>query len=116
MRAFLVVLLFSSLIISFNTSCKKEGPAQAVISVTDTLGRPISGASVVLRQDSVTNPVNGVQASVNVPQVTDAAGQAYFSFDLEAVLIVEAEKGNRSARDFVRLEQSKTVSKTLIIK
>lgn len=116
MRAFLLAVLFSAVLISFTSSCKKEGPAEAVITVKDTLGRPISGAMVVLRQDSVSNPVNGVQASVNVEQLTDVSGQAYFSFDLEAVLIAEAEKGNLSARDFVRLEQSKTVSKTLVIR
>jgi hypothetical protein len=116
MRAFLLSALFFSMVISFSTSCKKEGPASAVITITDTLGRTISGATVTLRQDSVTNPVNGVQASVNQQQSTDQFGQAYFSFDLESVLIVEAEKGTMSARDFIRLEQSKTVSKTLVIR
>ncbi|MEY3343555.1 MAG: hypothetical protein RL090_1239 [Bacteroidota bacterium] len=116
MRVALLSIVMLSLALSFGTSCKKEGPAEAVIIVTDTLGRRVSGALVVLRQDSVTNPVNGVQASVNEQQLTDASGQAYFSFDLECVLVAEAEKFNLSARDFVRLEQSKTVTKTLIVR
>lgn len=116
MRAFLLTALFFSMVISFSSSCKKEGPAEVVITVTDTLGKAIQGAMVTLRQDSVNNPVNGVQASVNEQQLTDGSGQAYFSFDLEAVLVAEAEKGTRTARDFVRLEQSKTVTKTLIIR
>ncbi len=116
MRVALLSFVMLSMALSFGTSCKKEGPAEAVIVVTDTLGRRISGALVTLRQDSVTNPVNGVQASVNEQQLTDASGQAYFSFDLECVLVAEAEKANLSARDFVRLEQSKSVTKTLIIR
>jgi len=116
MRALLWSALFFSMVVTFSSSCKKEGPADVVITVTDTLGRTISGALVTLRQDSVTNPVNGVQASVNEQQLTDGSGQAYFSFDLEAVLVAEAEKGTQSARDFVRLEQSKTVTKTLVIR
>ena len=116
MRALLLSALFFSMVVTFSSSCKKEGPADVVIVVTDTLGRTVSGALVTLRQDSVTNSVNGVQASVNVQQTTDGSGQAYFSFELEAVLIAEAEKGTKTARDFVRLEKSKTVTKTLVIR
>lgn len=98
------------------TSCKKSGPAEAVVTVVDSTGKRISGALVVLRQDSVTNPTNNVQASVNQKQMSDAAGQAFFTFQLEAVLNVEATKGTQSARDYIRLEQSKQVSKTIIIR
>lgn len=116
MRALLLITSFVLAVGLSTTSCKKEGPAEAVVIVTDTLGKKITGATVVLRQDSVTNPVNGVQASVNQTQITDGSGQAYFSFDLESVLILEAEKGALSGRDFIRLEQSKKVTKTLIIR
>ncbi|MFN5323720.1 MAG: hypothetical protein ACK5C5_02270 [Bacteroidota bacterium] len=116
MRTLLLVAAFLSAAGLSTTSCKKEGPAEAVVIVTDSLGARITSATVVLRQDSVTNPVNGVQASVNQTQLTDEFGQAYFSFELESVLIVEAEKGTLSARDFIRLEQSKKVTKSLIIR
>ncbi|HMT29584.1 MAG TPA: hypothetical protein PKD91_09925, partial [Bacteroidia bacterium] len=74
------------------SACKKSGPAEAIVTVLDSTGRRLSGAIVVLRQDSVTNPTNNVQASVNQQAVTDAAGQAYFTFKLEAVLNVEVTK------------------------
>lgn len=111
-------LLPSLLLISIvlGSSCKKTGPAEAVIMVVDSTGKRIAGALVTLRQDSVQNPTNGVQASVNEIKMTDGAGQAYFTFKLEAVLIVEAEKGNLEARDIIRLEQSKQVTKTVIIR
>lgn len=98
------------------SACKKSGPADAVVTVTDSTGKRIAGATVVLRQDSVLNPTNGVKAAINESKVTDASGQAFFTFKLEAVLILEANKGNLSARDYVRLEQSKQVAKTVVIR
>jgi hypothetical protein len=97
-------------------SCKKSGPAEAVITVIDSTGKRVPGALVVLRQDSVINPTNGTQAMINQQGITDAAGQAFFTFQLEAVLIVEASKGTKQARDYIRLEQSKQVSKAVLIR
>jgi hypothetical protein len=98
------------------TACKKTGPADATIIVIDSTGKRIQGALVVLRQDSVVNPTNNVQASVNETGITDGSGQATFSFKLEAVLNVEASKGNLTGRDYIRLEQSKIVTKTVLIR
>lgn len=106
-------LIFASFAVG---SCKKTGPAEAIISVIDSTGKRVPGAVVVLRQDSVVNSTNGVQASINESKVTDGAGQAFFTFKLEAVLIVEASKGNKQARDYVRLEQSKQVTKQVMIR
>ena len=58
---------------------------------------------VVLSQDSVINPTTGVQASVREEGVTDGAGNVHFSFKLEAVLNIDASKGVKSAKDFIRL-------------
>jgi hypothetical protein len=110
-------LLPSLILASFALgSCKKTGPAEAVVLVIDSTGKRVPGALVVLRQDSVFNPVNGTQAVINEQGITDAAGQAFFTFKLEAVLIVEASKGTKTARDYIRLEQSKQVSKAVMIR
>jgi len=98
------------------SSCEKTGPADATVTVVDSTGKRVAGAVVVLRQDSVINPNTGSQAVINETKVTDASGNAWFSFKLEAVLNVEAEKGTLSGRDYIRLEQSKTVSKTVVIR
>ncbi len=104
------------LMVVIMASCDKKGPCDAGVTVVDTLGRKISGATVVLRQDSVINPTNGTQASVYEVGITGTSGTASFSFKLEAVLILEATYGARDARDYIRLEQSETVSKTVIVK
>lgn len=97
-------------------SCKKTKPAEANISVVDTLNRPVGGATVVLRQDSVVNANTGVRADVYQEHVTASDGIAHFSFEWEAVLNVEVSKDALSAKDYIRLEQSKTVTKTITIK
>lgn len=97
-------------------SCRKTGPADAIVIVTDSLGNGVQNATVVLRQDSVISPTTGEQAIVKQSGVTDFSGQVQFSFPLEAVLNVEVTKGNLFARDYIRLEQSKQVEKTVVLK
>ncbi len=112
-------LVLAALVIPLMTfwSCKDDtGPAECVITVTDSTGSRIAGALVILSQDSVINPTNGVQASVRDSGKTDGLGMVSFSFRLEAVLNVEAIKGARYGKDFIRLEQASTVTKTVIIR
>ena len=108
--------LFLVMIFLFSLSCKKTKPAEANVSVVDTLNRPVGGATVVLRQDSVINPNTGVRANVYQEQRTAGDGNAHFTFDWEAVLNVEVTKDALYAKDYIRLEQNKTVSKTVIVK
>jgi hypothetical protein len=110
----LLPLLFIALLAV--SACDKSGPAEALVVAVDSLGKRVPGVLIVLRQDSVINQTNGVQASINQQQITDVVGQAFFTFRLEAVLLVEAQKGNLTGRDFIRLEQSKQVSKTIVIR
>ena len=108
----IITLLFTS-----QWSCKKSGPADAVITIQDTLGRPVNGAKVILRQDSVVSPTTGVRADIYQEQVTGTTGDAFFSFELEAVLNIEVSKDSITENnEYVRLEQNKTVRKIVILK
>jgi hypothetical protein len=101
------------------TSCEdKTGPCGAVVTVTDSLGKRISGAIVTLRPDSSVYGPGSPQVDTSVTQtaVTDVVGQATFSYKLEAVLIIDASKGVKSGRDYIRLEAAKTVSKSIVIR
>ena len=110
------IALFAIMIFTLSQSCKKTTPAEANVSVVDSLNRPVGGATVVLRQDSVVNPNTGVRANIYQEQRTGGDGNAHFTFDWEAVLNVEVTKDALSAKDYIRLEQSKTVTKQIIIK
>lgn len=110
-----VVFLFTG-VAMLTSSCKKTSPAEATITVVDSLQRPIKGATVILRQDSVVNPSTGVKADIYDEKISDINGNTFHSFKWEAVLNLEISKGNLKTLDYIRLEQSKTVSKTVILK
>lgn len=112
-RTALLLVAFIAIIGSVS-SCKKTEPCNAVITVLDSLDRPVVGATVVVRQDSVVN-TNGVQADIYQESTTAANGQAYFEFKWEAVLNVEVTYDSVMVRDYIRLEQSETVAKTIYI-
>ncbi len=116
LKAILYSFIFLSCCMALSTGCKKEGPCQALITVTDTSGNIVSGALVILRQNEVVSPVTGVQADVIDSAFTNTLGQANFEFKLEAVLNIEASKGLLSGKDYVRLEQSKQVARVVKIK
>ncbi len=119
MRSIIKLLIIPSSLILMTSaifsSCKKTKPAEALIYVLDKDSKPVSGAKVVLRNDSVTSPNTGAQANIYREALTDLAGQALFSFELEAVLFVEVSKGALYEKDYIRLEQSKQVDKTIIL-
>lgn len=117
---YLIPVLAAILAGSFTmTSCEdKTGPCGAVITVTDSLGKRVQGATVTLRPDSSVYAPGSppVDTSVTQTAITDVVGQATFSYKLEAVLIIDAEKGLKTGRDYIRLESAKTVSKTVVIR
>jgi len=114
MRIIYIGLILTATILS--ASCKKTKPAEANVMIKDTLDRPVGGATVVLRQDSVISTTTGVRADVYQEKVTASDGNAHFEFEWEAVLNVEVTKDGMVGKDYIRLEQSKTVSKTVIVK
>ena len=115
LRALVILFIISAAATSLN-SCRKNGPADALITVTDSLGRTVQGAKVVLSQDSVISNQTGAQANVHQEGMTDLNGQVTFSFALEAVLNMEVSKGALSVRDYLRLEQSEQVEKSVVLK
>jgi hypothetical protein len=107
----LLVLASFTLLTFF--SCKKSGPTIAIVTVVDTLGRPVANANVRLWQDTSHSQQTGVQSNINVSKKSDGSGKAQFEFDLEAYLNIEAIKGSDSAKGFIRLVEHETAEKTV---
>jgi hypothetical protein len=116
MNRILTIILSLSGLFFLTTSCKKTEPCEAVITVVNEQGQPVAGARVVLRQDSVVNPQTGIRADIFDEEFTTSSGEAFFEFKWEAVLNVEAEFDTLNARDYIRLEQSETVRKTVVVR
>jgi len=94
-------------------SCKKSGPTVAIITVVDSLGRPVANANVRLWQDTSHSQQTGVKSDINVSKASDGSGKAQFEFELEAYLNIEAIKGADSAKGFIRLVEHETEEKTV---
>ncbi|MCE2845770.1 MAG: carboxypeptidase-like regulatory domain-containing protein [Sphingobacteriales bacterium] len=116
MKSFIQVLTLVTVVLLSAASCKKTEPCEAIITVVDPQGAPVPGARVVLRQDSVVNPQTGVRADILEEEFTSSNGEAIFEFKWEAVLNVEVDVDTLSARDYIRLEQSETVRKTVTVR
>ena len=100
---FAFILMAMSLL---QTSCAKESDCDAVVSVVDTVGSPIVGATVKLDYNG-----GGLQSD---QQVTDASGRASFTFKYEAVLdITVTHPQHALTTGIIKLEAGKTVDKTI---
>lgn len=113
-----VFFLFFIIIGTLNSvsSCKKDGPARAEITVVNASGVPIAGATVLVHQDTIKSPVTGAQAVISDVQTTDSDGKSLHEFPLEAILNIDVSSGKLKASDYIRLEKSKTVIKTVVLK
>jgi hypothetical protein len=112
-----LILFFGFLgVVSVISSCKKDGPARAEIIVVDVTGAPVEGATVTLHQDTLKSPVTGAQATISDVKTTDSDGKTSHEFPLEAILNVDVVKGKLKVSDYIRLEKSSTVSKTVSLK
>ena len=121
-RIFKTVILgvFSLLIITSITSCKKAKDTIGVIIVKDANGLTVPGAYVTLNQDSLISPQgNYTNSDLKKTDYTDVNGRAEFTYELEAILNVEVQKtdGNNvyTGSNIIRLLKQKTVTKVVVI-
>ena len=121
-RIFKTVILgvFSLLIITSITSCKKAKDTIGVIIVKDANGLTVPGAYVTLNQDSLISPQgNYTNSDLKKTDYTDVNGRAEFTYELEAILNVEVQKtdGNNvyTGSNIIRLLKQKTVTKVVEI-
>ncbi|MAW21449.1 MAG: hypothetical protein CMD16_03530 [Flavobacteriales bacterium] len=121
-RIFKTVILgvFSLLIITSITSCKKAKDTIGVIIVKDANGLTVPGAYVTLHQDSLISPQgNYTNSDLKKTDYTDVNGRAEFTYELEAILNVEVRKtdGNNvyTGSNIIRLLKQKTVTKVVEI-
>ena len=96
------------------SSCKKKKECTATITVTDELSNKMPGATVRLYYTDTNS--NGSTGNIDKTQYTDANGQAAFTFDLEAILFIEAYNDTLSGSGIVRLTLGETAEETVVIK
>ena len=110
--------VFALVISTIFTSCQKAKDTIGVIIVKNVNGNTVPGATVTLHQDgAISHQGSSTNPDLRKTDVTDANGRAEFTYELEAIFQVDAEKidGNNiyTGSNIIRLLKEKTV--TLVV-
>lgn len=114
--------LFALLLIVM-PSCRKEGDTIAIITVVDTSGARIPGATVILYGTPSSPDYAGLEIIRKDTQFTDAVGQATFNYTEAfklgqagfAVLDIKAEKDTLEGSGIIKVAEETTSEETVII-
>ncbi len=114
--------LFALLLIVM-PSCRKEGDTIAIITVVDTSGARIPGATVILYGTPSSPDYAGLEIIRKDTQFTDAVGQATFNYTEAfklgqagfAVLDIKAIKDTLEGSGIIKVEEEVTSEETVII-
>jgi hypothetical protein len=121
-RIFKTVLLgvFALVITTTFTSCKKEKETIAVIIVKDVSGNVVPGVLVKLSPEPILSPSGELpEPSLTKTNYTDANGRAQFTYELEAILNIEATitigNDDFEGENIIRMLKGKTTTKVVEI-
>ena len=114
-----IITLFS--VVFYSSACKKNKDCKATITVTNSMGGPVFGATITIGP-SQTAP-QGSLAIQSQTGVTDGSGSASFTFTLPAILqasvvppvTVPPMYSSGPFTGLVQLEEGQTVTKTIIV-
>ena len=101
-------------------SCQKAKDTIGIVIVKDANGNTVAGATVALHQDGLINSQgSSVRPELRKTNKTDVNGRAEFTYELEAIFQVDAEKidGNNiyTGSNIIRLLKEKTVTQVVEI-
>jgi len=116
LKLFIAVLAISMFVIAFSTSCKKNTDCKLTIYTVDSLGKPLSKASVKLYANVKTSSGATVEADLKAESTSDVDGANAFTFKLPAILDIKATYLTKSGIGIIKLEEGKSVEKTVIVK
>ncbi len=99
-----------------NTSCQKKTDCIAVVHCVDTLGSPKGGVDVRLFANVKTTTGGTVTADLKANAITGSDGQVKFTFKLPAIYDIKASLGTFTTASIIKLEEGKTIDKTVTIR
>ena len=112
-RASLALGLF---VVAFNNSFQKNTDCKLVIKTQRENGNIVSGANVKLFANVKTSSGSTVEADLKAEGVSDGSGSVSFTFNLPAILDIKAVSDTLEGVGIIKLEEGKTVDKTVIMK
>ena len=121
-RIFQTVILgvFAIVLSTTITSCKKENDTIARIIVKNTNNQVVPNATVTLYPESTISPNGSTpNPSLTKTNITDSNGKVEFTYELEAVLKIEAtiliDNDNFQGNNIINLLRGKTTTKVVEI-
>ena len=120
---FIIGGIFAGLMVIAISGCKKDQQTIATITVVNSDGEAVPGASVRLYAVSSETPPPPQDVRFDTTQVTNGTGKVSFDFTDYyqegqagfAVLDIEAKKGSLEGEGIIKIEEMKTNEETVVI-
>jgi len=120
---FIIGGIFAGLMVVAISGCKKDQQTIATITVVNSDGEAVPGASVRLYAVSSETPPPPQDVRFDTTQVTNGTGKVSFDFTDYyqegqagfAVLDIEAKKGSLEGEGIIKIEEMKTNEETVVI-
>jgi hypothetical protein len=110
----LVIVAFS--VITLTNSCVKQTDCKLTVTTVDSAGNKLGSAIVKLYANVKTQSGTTVEADLKAEGVSDSQGSSIYTFKLPAILDVKAVLGNKVGTGIIKLEEGKSVEKTITVK
>lgn len=115
-KLFISSIAIALLTLVLNTSCQKKTDCKLTIKTVDSAGMPLGSALIKLYANVKTSSGATVEADLKAEGISDASGSSTYTFKLPAILDVKAVFGSKTGVGIVKLEEGKTVEKTITVK
>ena len=99
----------------FGNSCNHDKTCTATIKLVAADGTTPVGDAKVELYATISTPTGPVIGDLKAEDVTGSDGTVTFKFQLPAILDIKGSKNALTGQGIIKLEEKKTVSKTVII-
>ena len=105
------------LVLGLSTSCEKKTDCKLNITTVDAQGMALSNVKVKVYANVKTASGSTVEADLKAEGVSDGSGTSTYTFKLPAILDIRAAGTNSmTGTGIIKLEEGKTVEKTITVK
>jgi len=116
-KLFASCLAVSFLVLGVTTSCEKKTDCKLTVKTIDASGLSMPNVKVKLYANVKTSSGSTVEADLKAEGVSDGSGSSTYSFKLPAILDIKVVgTGSLTGAGIIKLEEGKSVEKTITVK
>ncbi len=116
LKFFIASFAFGLLTVVLSSSCEKNTDCKLIIKTQTQNGTIVGGATVKLFANVKTSSGSTVEADLKAEGVSDGSGSSSYTFKLPAILDIKAVRDTLDGVGIIKLEEGKTVEKTVYLK